>query len=61
MRRNHMISAQGPVQDYWCNRLWVLKNSLSRNSQKLHRVRMLYKRLSLFGQTFSIPQICPDF
>ncbi len=29
--------------------LWVLKNWLSRNSQKLHRVRLLYKRLSLFG------------
>jgi hypothetical protein len=25
----------------WCNQAWVLKNSLSRNSQNLHRVRML--------------------
>jgi len=32
-----------------CKWAWVLKKALSRNSQKLHRVRMLYQRLSLFG------------
>ena len=31
----------------WCKRLWVLKNSPSKNLQKLHRVRT--PRLSLFG------------
>src|SRR5438445_2550936 len=40
---------------------WLLKNSLSRNPQKLDRVRMPYKRFSLVAWTFSIPQICPDF
>jgi hypothetical protein len=31
----------------WCNRLWLLKNSLPRNPQKFDRVTMLYKRFSL--------------
>src|SRR6266566_3898809 len=43
------------------NRLCLLKKSLSRNPQKLDRVRMPYKRFSLVAWTFSIPQICPDF
>jgi len=30
-----------------CKGLWVLKNSLSRNPQKLDSVRMPYKRFSL--------------
>jgi hypothetical protein len=34
--------------------LWVLKNSLSENSRKIHRVRMSYKRFSRTGRTFSI-------
>src|SRR5438105_2150841 len=45
----------------WRKQAWLLKNSLSRNPQKLDRVRMPYKRFSLVAWTFSIPQICPDF
>jgi len=32
-----------------CKRLWLLKNSLSSNPQKLDRVRMPCERLSLLG------------
>jgi hypothetical protein len=37
-----------------CNRLWLLKNSLSRNRQKLERVRMPYKRFSRVCYTFQV-------
>jgi hypothetical protein len=40
-----------------CNRLWLLKNSYRRNSQKQNRVRKPYKRLSRVAKTFSIPQL----
>ena len=49
------------LSGFECNRLWLLKNSLARKPQKKDRVRMLYKRLSLLGWTFSIPKIFPDF
>jgi hypothetical protein len=42
------------------NRLCLLKDSLSRNLQKLDRVRMPYKRFSLIAWTFSIPQFWPS-
>jgi hypothetical protein len=42
--------------DRECNRLWLLKNSLPTNPQKLDRVRMPYKRFSLVGYTFLSPQ-----
>ena len=37
-----------------CKRLWLLKNSHSRSSQKFHRARMPYKRRSRFWCKFSI-------
>ena len=40
-----------------CNRLWLLKNSHSRSSQKFHRARMPYKRRSRFWWTFSTPRL----
>jgi hypothetical protein len=41
-----------------CKRLWLLKNSLSSNPQKLDRVRMPCERLSLLGSRhFLSPKI----
>ena len=57
----------------WCNRLWLLKNSLPRNARKLDRVRMPYKRFSPISDTFlvtplgrfsdksSFPTATPDY
>ena len=46
-----------PVRVNECNRLWLLKNSHSRSSQKFHRARMPYKRRSRFWWTFSTPRL----
>jgi hypothetical protein len=43
------ISSRAEAILSWCNRLWVLKNSLARKPQKNDRVRMLYKRFSLLA------------
>jgi hypothetical protein len=47
--RSGLALATDPLPQLTPGSEWVVKNSLSRNSQKLHGVRMLYKRLSLFG------------
>jgi hypothetical protein len=46
-----------------CLGLWVLKNSSSENSRKIHRARMPYKRFSRTEWIFSITgfeAICAD-
>src|SRR5229473_1690595 len=38
----------------WCNRLWLLKNSLAELPPKMRRVRMPYKRFSPISDTFLV-------
>src|SRR5260370_25427060 len=40
---------------------WLLKTSVVINPQKLHRVRMPYKRLFADRLDIVYPRICPDF
>ncbi len=47
-----------PAPD-WREIPWLLKNSFSRNRQKSDRVRMPYKRFSLFSYTFPVTQSDP--
>ena len=49
---NYQIEAFRRVDE--CVALWLLKNSSTENSRKIHRARMPYKRFSRTGEKFSI-------
>ena len=49
------------VADIFINNLWLLKNSLTSISQKLLRVRKLYKRFLSVAWTFSITRFSTFF
>jgi hypothetical protein len=50
----HLMFVKRGLADKWREQGWLLKNSLATKSQKLLRVRKLYKRFSPVSWTFSI-------